>query len=237
MIGGFIISGSKSKKVIVRGIGPSLSRSGVVGAMADPTLQLHDSKGTLIDSNDNWTSDRNEIMSTGIPPIDSHESAIVKTLKPGNYTCILQSKNGVPGVGLFELYDLNAAASHLINISTRGKVGLGENVVIGGFIIGGDQPTKVLIRAIGPSLVKSGIRNALKDTKLELHGPTGALIFANDNWRSSQQQQILATHIPPKDNKESAIVANLNPGHYTAIVRGAGNLTGVALVEVYNLEN
>ena len=237
MIGGFIITGNKAKKVIVRGIGPSLARQGVVGAMADPTLQLRDSRGNLIGSNDNWTSHRSEVEATGVAPTDNRESAIVATLSPGNYTCVLQSKTGTPGVGLFELYDLDAASSHLANISTRGKVGLGENVVIGGFIIGGDQPTKVIIRAIGPSLAKSGISNALQDPKLELHGPTGSLIFSNDNWKSSQQQQIAATGIPPTDNREAAIVANLKPGHYTAIVRGHGNATGVALVEVYNLDN
>jgi hypothetical protein len=140
-------------------------------------------------------------------------------------------------VALFELYDLDAASSHLVNISTRGKVGIGDNVVIGGFIIGGDQPTKVLIRAIGPSLAKSGISNALQDPGLELHGPTGSLIFANDNWRSAQQQQIVASGVPPKDNKEAAIIATLKPGSYTAIVRGKGTATGVALVEVYNLDN
>ena len=236
-IGGFIIAGNKAKKVIVRGLGPSLARAGIAGAMSDPTLQLYNSKGILVGSNDNWTTHRNEVLATGLPPTDSRESAIVTTLQPGNYSCILKSKTGVPGVGLFELYDLDVASSHLANISTRAKVGVGQSVVIGGFIIGGDQPTKVIIRALGPSLARSGISNALQDPKLELHGPTGSLIFANDNWRSSQQQQIIATSIPPTDNREAAIVATLNPGSYTAVVRGAGSFTGVALVEVYNLDN
>lgn len=237
MIGGFIIKGNKAKKVIIRGLGPSLARAGIAGAMSDPILQLYDSRGSLIGSNDNWTTRRNEVLATGIPPSNNLESAIVKTLQPGNYTCVLQSKTGVPGVGLFELYDLDVASSRLANISTRAKVGLGESVVIGGFIIGGDQPTKVIIRALGPSLARSGISNALQDPKLELHGPTGSLIFANDNWRSAQQQQIIATAIPPTDNREAAIVATLQPGNYTAVVRGAGSFTGVALVEVYNLDN
>ncbi len=237
MIGGFIILGSKSKKVIIRALGPSLAKAGVIGAMVDPILKLHDSKGTLIAWNDNWTTRRNEVAATGIPPSDGRESAIVATLKPGNYTAIVESKTGAPGVALFELYDLDAASSHLVNISTRGKVGTGDNVVIGGFIIGGDQPTKVLIRAIGPSLTKSGVANALQDPRLELHGSTGSLIFANDNWRTAQQQQIKAAGIPPKDDKEAAIIATLKPGSYTAIVRGGGNATGVALVEVYNLNN
>ncbi len=237
MIGGFIVTGTKAKRVIVRGIGPSLKKAGIVGAMADPMLELHDSTGALIASNDNWTSHRSQIEATGLAPTDSHESAIVATLQPGPYTCILKSKTGIPGVALFELYDLEAASSRLANISTRGTVGLGENVVIGGFIIGGDQPTKVLVRAIGPSLAKSHISNALMDPKLELHGPTGALIFSNDNWRSAQAQQIAATQLQPSDNRESAIIATLAPGTYTAVVRGSNNLTGIALVEVYNLEN
>ena len=126
MIGGFIITGNKAKKVIVRGLGPSLARAGIAGAMSDPILQLYNSKGILIGSNDNWTTHRNEVLATGIPPTDSRESAIVKTLQPGNYTCVLQSKTGVPGVGLFELYDLDVASSRLANISTRAKVGLGK---------------------------------------------------------------------------------------------------------------
>jgi hypothetical protein len=237
MIGGFIITGNRAKRVMVRGLGPSLAQAGVAGAMADPTLELHDSRGGLIGSNDNWTTNHNAIAALGMAPNSSREAAIIATLQPGNYTCVLQSKTGAAGVALFELYDLDAAHSHLANISTRGKVGLGDNVVIGGFIIGGDQPTKVIIRAIGPSLAQSGISNALVDPRLELHGPTGSIIFANDNWRGSQQHQIAATGLAPQDNREAAIVGTLRPGHYTAVVRGSGNATGIAVVEVYNLEH
>jgi hypothetical protein len=236
MIGGFIIVGNKPKKIIIRAIGPSLVRAGVAGAMADPLLKLHNSKGGLIASNDDWISRRQEVLATGVAPTDTREAAIVATLPPGHYTAVVESKTGVPGVALFELYDLDAASSRLANISTRGKVGTGENVVIGGFIIGGDQPTKVIVRALGPSLAKSGVPNALKDPVLELRGATGSLIFANDNWRSAQQQQIIASTIPPDDNREAAIIATLKPGPYTAVVRGTGNSTGVALVEVYNLD-
>jgi hypothetical protein len=236
MIGGFIISGNKSKKVMVRALGPSLAQAGVSGAMADPVLELHDSKGRLIRSNDNWATSYQEVMSTQIPPSNSHEAAIVATLAPGNYTAVLQSKTGFPGVGLFELYDLDVSQSQLMNISTRAQVSYGDRSVIGGFIIGGDQPTKVLIRGIGPSLAKSGIANALEDPVLELHNSSGSTIFSNDNWRTSQQQQITATGIPPSDNREAAIIATLKPGNYTAVLRGKGYATGVALVEVYNLQ-
>lgn len=236
MIGGFVIVGTKAKKIMIRGIGPSLAKAGITNAMIDPILRLYNSKGTLLASNDNWTTQRAEVIATGIPPISNLEAAIVTKLAPGNYTCVIQSKTGIPSIALFELYDLDPASSDLVNLSTRAKVDGGQNVVIGGFIIGGDQPTKVIIRAIGPSLTKHGIVNPLKDPTLELRGANGSLIFANDNWRSTQQQQIVASKIPPTDNRESAIIATLKPGRYTAIVRGKGGSTGVALVEVYNLD-
>ena len=176
-----------------------------------------------------------QILATQLAPSDDRESALIATLSPGNYTAVLESKTNVPGVALFELYDLDIGSSELINLSTRGRVGTGDAVVIGGFVIGGDQPTKVLIRAIGPSLAQFGILHPLLDPVLELRGSTGSLIFSNDNWRTSQAQQIAQT-IPPTDNRESAIIVTLPPGGYTAIVRGKANSTGVAVVEVYSLQ-
>jgi hypothetical protein len=123
----------------------------------------------------------------------------------------------------------------LANISTRGVVQTGDNVLIGGFIVTGTVSKTVLIRAIGPSLTAGGVPNALADPTLELRGGNGALILANDNWRDAQQAAIIATGIPPTDNLESAILATLAPGAYTAIVRGKNNTTGSALVEVYGL--
>jgi len=235
MIGGFVVSGTRAKKVVIRALGPSMARLGLRGAMLDPNLGLFDSRGVQLSSNDNWTSNRSQIFATGLAPTDSREAAIVATLQPGNYTAVIQGKNGAPGIALFELYDLDAASSQLINLSTRARVMTGENVVIGGFVIGGDQPTKVLVRALGPSLARFGIAGPLSDPILELHAANGTLIFSNDNWRTTQAQQIAAT-IPPTDARESAIIANLQPGAYTAIVRGKANSVGVALVEVYNLQ-
>ena len=203
--------------------------------MTDPVLKLFNSRGVLLSTNDNWTSNRTQILATQLAPTDNRESALIATLSPGNYTAVLESKTNVPGVALFELYDLDIGSSKLINLSTRGRVGTGDAVVIGGFVIGGDQPTKVLIRAIGPSLAQFGIVHPLLDPVLELRGSNGSLIFSNDNWRTTQAQQIQQT-IPPTDNRESAIIATLNPGVYTAIVRGKTNTTGVAVVEVYNLQ-
>ena len=235
LIGGFIISGSDDKKLAIRAIGPSLP---VGGKLGDPVLELRNQAGGIVASNDNWNSQREAAVLTGIPPSDERESVIVTTLSPGSYTTILRGVHSTSGVALVEVYDLSSDSnSKLANISTRGKVDTGDNVMIGGFIIGGTQPTKVIVRAIGPSLASAGIHEALQDPVLELHGRDGSLIFQNDDWRTTQQADIIATTIPPTDNRESAIVATLQPGSYTAIVRGKNSTTGVALVEVYNLES
>lgn len=232
MIAGFIVQGAKSKKILVRGIGPSLP---ITGALCDPVLELYDSSGKLIASNDNWTSNRLTVLGTTLAPSSEREAAIVATLKPGNYTAIVRDSKNQPGLALVEVYDLDPTDSLLANISTRSKVEGGNNVMIGGFVVGGADPTKVLVRAIGPSLAAAGITQPLADPVLELHDSNGELIASNDNWRSTQQGEIIATGLQPKDNLESAIVKTLQPGSYTAIVRGQNESTGVALVEVYNL--
>jgi uncharacterized delta-60 repeat protein len=234
LIGGFIVTGTQSKKLIARAIGPSLP---VAGPLADPSLELRDSSGALIRSNDNWRSDQEaEIIATGIPPGSNLESAIVATL-PANgsaYTATMRGVNNGTGIGLVEAYDLDRTVdSKLANISTRGLVQTGDNVLIGGLIVLGQNPLRVIVRAIGPSLSLPG---ALADPTLELHDGTGALIASNDNWRSDQEAEIIATGIPPTNNLESAIVRNLAPGNYTAVVRGVNNASGVALVEVYALQ-
>ena len=237
LIGGFIISGTAPKKVIVRGIGPSLSLAGVEGVLANPTLELHEPDGTVV-INDNWKdTQEQEIIDSTIPPTNDFESAIVDTLDPGAYTVILAGKNGTTGVGLVEGYDLDQAAdSQFANISTRGFVETESNVMIGGFILGGGSGTaNVIIRALGPSLTQSGVSGALADPTLELHDENGAVVRSNDNWKDTQQTEIEATGIPPQNDLESALVATLNPGPYTAIVAGKGGPTGVGLVEVYQL--
>jgi hypothetical protein len=236
LIGGFIITGTQPKKVIVRAIGPSLSAL-FPGALADPLLELRDSSGSLIRSNDNWRSDQEpEIIATTIAPSDDLESAIVATL-PANgsaYTAIMRGVNNGTGIGVVEAYDLNQAVdSKLANISTRGLVQTGDNVMIGGLIVLGQNPLRVIVRAIGPSLPVPG---ALADPTLELRDGNGALLASNDNWRSDQEAEIIATTIPPTNELESAIVRNLAPGNYTAIVRGVNGTTGVAVVEAYDLD-
>jgi len=231
LIGGFIVSGTEPKKIIVRAIGPSLP---VPGKLANPTLELYDAAGLLL-SNDDWkTTQQAEIQATNIPPPNDLESAIIATLPADNsaYTAIVRGANNATGVGLIEVYDLDrTVGSKLANISTRGLVQTGDNVMIGGLIVAGADPQEVIVRAIGPSLPLSG---KLSDPMLELYDGNGVLAQANDNWRSDQEEEILST-LPPTNDLESAIVRTLSPGLYTAIVRGVGNSTGIALVEVYGL--
>ncbi len=238
LIGGFIITGSEPKKVVLRALGPSLGGAGVSGALADPVLALHKPDGSIV-TNDNWkATQENAIIASGVPPTNDLESAIVATLAPGSYTAVVSGKNGGTGIGLIEVYDLAPAAGALANISTRGFVDTGDNVLIGGFIVGGGDAgtdATVLVRAIGASLVPAGVTDALLDTTLELHDANGLILRSNDNWMDTQQAVIEATTIPPTNDKESALVETLAPGNYTAIVRGKNSTTGVALVEVYNL--
>ncbi len=235
LIGGFIVTGTQPKKVIVRAIGPSLPLAGV---LADPILELRNSSGALIQVNDNWRSDHEaEIIATTIPPGNDLESAIVATLPANNsaYTAIVRGVNNGTGVGLIEAYDLDRTVnSKLANISTRGLVQTGDNVLIAGTIVLGETSQRVLVRAIGPSLQIAG---KLQDPSLELRDGNGALLRSNDNWRSDQEAEIIATTIPPGNDLESAVVATLpsSGASYTAVVRGVNNATGVALVEVYAL--
>jgi hypothetical protein len=238
MIGGFIITGSGQKSVIVRAIGPSLVQHGITNPMQNPTLELHDHTGAVIASNDNWMDapNRQEIIDSGLAPSNNFESAILMSLNPGNYTAIVRGVNNGTGIALVEAYDLDpTASSKLGNISTRAQVQTGNNVMIGGIIITGAGQKNVIVRVIGPSLAQHGIANPLLDPTLELHNGIGALIAFNDNWKDTQQAQIQATGLAPTNDKESAIVRTLAPGNYTAIVRGKNNTIGVALVEVYGL--
>jgi hypothetical protein len=159
----------------------------------------------------------------------------VANLAPGAYTAVLRSADGAEGDALLELYDLAPANSSVRNISTRGEASVGDDVMIGGFIIGGTSSAKVMVRAIGPSLAAFGVTGVLPDPVLELHDKDGSLIYQNDNWRTNQAQQIIETGIAPSNENESAVIATLPPGAYTAIVHDSNDVQGVALVEVYML--
>lgn len=237
-IGGFIITGNVPKKVIVRAIGPSLGSNGVIGSetLANPSLELHDSTGALIGHNDDWReTQEGEVLASGLPPLENAEAAIVKVLVPGPYTAVVQGRDGGEGIALVEVYDLEPASnSNLANISTRGFVNVNDGVMIAGFILRGPEPSTIVVRAIGPSLVPSGIADALADPTLELHNADGAIIGANDDWRENEAA-IRATGLAPVNDLESAFVSTLSTGGYTAIIRGKNNTTGIGLVEIYNL--
>ena len=235
MIGGFILLADAPKKVALRAIGPSLSSAGVNQALADPTLDLLDSSGTVIASNDDWRTGGLDLVALGLAPTDDREPALIATLPGGAYSVIVRGKDDTAGVALVELYDLDMNTGRIANISTRARVETGENVLIGGFILTGTDPSQVIVRAIGPSLAPAGVMDPLLDPVLELYDVDGALIFMNDDWRSDQESQIIDTTLPPADDREGAIVATLPPGAYSAIVRGVNSSSGVALFEVYAL--
>jgi hypothetical protein len=236
LIGGFILAGGDApKRLIIRAIGPSLTGAGVANALQDPILELHDSAGVLLTSNDNWKSDQEtEIEATGLAPTNDLESAIITTLPEGLYTAIVSGKDNGTGVGLVEVYDLDDlnAPAYLANISTRGFVQPDDKAMIGGFIIGvGGQTGQVVVRAIGPSL--TSIPDALQDPTLNVYNAQGIVVAQNDDWEETNASAIEATGLAPNDPRESAILAPLTPGAYTAIVTGKASSSGVGLVEVY----
>jgi predicted outer membrane repeat protein len=233
LIAGFVITGTEPKRVMVRAIGPSL---GIPGELANPRLDLWNSAGQVLAANDDWNQapNRQEIIDSTLAPTDAAESAILVTLSPGAYSAVVNGVNNTTGVGLVELYDLGTAAkSTLANISTRGVVGSGDDVMIGGFIVSGPGAETVIVRGLGPSLP---FPRGLADPVLELHDQNGALLRANDNWRADQKDEIERTGIPPSYDEESALVSSVVPSNYTAILRGANGSTGVGLIEIYALD-
>ncbi len=245
MIGGFIIRGNESKPVVIRGLGPSLVDSGIPAAsvLNDPVLELHGPNGALITSNDNWkdSPQRAQIEGGVFEPGDDREAVIVATLPSGAYTAILKGAGETSGVGLVEIYDNDPPAdSELANISTRGFVQTGTEVMIGGFVLGGsNNPTNIAVRALGPSLASAGLSNLLADPTLELHNADGTIMVSNDNWEDDpvSAAELVAVGLAPSDPKESGLFASLAPpGMFTAVVAGKNAEVGVALVEIYNVK-
>jgi hypothetical protein len=236
-IAGFIITGSGNKEVLFRGIGPSLSAAGVPNALQDPVLELYNSSGALINSNDNWRdTQQNAIAETGIPPSDNRVAALLINLGAGSYTVMLRGKNGTTGNGVIELYDLTGAAgAKLANISTRALVGAGDSVLIGGFIIEGDS-SRVVARGLGPSLGAAGVPGALGDPKLAVYNSNGVPVGFVDDWKQYQQSELTALGVQPSNDLEAAMILTLEAGNYTALVEGVDNATGVGLVEIYNVQ-
>ena len=235
LIGGFIVTGTGAKRIIVRAIGPSVPP--LAGALPNPTLELYNAAGQLLAANDNWQDapNKQEIIDTSIPPSHPLESAILTTVTPGNHTAIVRGADGGTGVGLVEVYDLEAGSdSRLANIATRGFVQIDPNILIGGLIVDGQIPRKTVLRAVGPSL---GREDALADPVLELRDANGELLDSNDNWATSPQAgEIVAAGLAPSHPMESALSRTLSPASYTAIIRGQNASTGLAVVEAYALD-
>jgi len=237
-IGGFIITGA-DKRIMARAIAPSLQVNGVPlqGRMQDPVLELHDNNNSAALINDNWrTSQQDEIIATGLAPSDDRESAIIKRLAPGNYTAIIRSTDGSSGIGVVELYDLGGAdPGEAGNLSVRAQVETDDKVLFAGVILRGGNPKRVLFRARGPSV---GIAGSLDNPTLALHDGNGMLMAENDDWKkASNAAEIQLTGLAPPNDSESAILMPLGPGNYTAIVRGVGRSTGIAIAEAYKLNN
>lgn len=251
-IGGFIITGSSSKTVLLRAIGPSLTGSGVPAAevLADPVMELHGPGAFVTITNNNWRDTQEvEIQATGIPPTNDFESAILVTLAPGSYTAIVRGNGATPaarsGVGLVEIYDLDpvmsapsgaGSGSKLANISTRAFSGLNSNIVIAGFVLANGGNEGVIIRGLGPSLGAQGVPSALADPALELRDSNGSLLVADNDWQDNPAQAaiISAAGLAPSNTLEAGIAATLPPGLYTALLAGVNNGTGIGLVEVYD---
>ena len=240
-IGGFIITGTAQKHVLLRAIGPSLAQFGVPGVLADPVMELHGPAGFATITNDNWRDDPAQealIIASGIPPTNNLESAIDATLIPGSYTAIVRGKNNTAGVALVEVYDLSQPVdSKLANLSTRALVGTGSDIVIAGFILGAHSGVdRIVLRGIGPSLSTFPFPNVLADPALELRNNDGALVAFNNDWQEdpAQAAELIAAGLAPSQPLEAAIAVTLPPGLYTALLTGRDNGSGVGVVEVYD---
>lgn len=244
LIAGFIVQNPctqfNSKNLVVRVIGPSLTSAGVSQPVADPRLELHLSGSGLVASNDNWQLDSSaaDLQSLGFAPKDDREAAIKRSYsstQAPQFTAVAYPVSQ-SGIGVLEVYDLDTfEQTRLANISTRGFVGMDDNVLIGGFVLNGGNGTGVLLlRAIGPSL--SGVINPLANPSIELRNAQGAVLGRNDDWKDSQESDIRGTSIPPTRDEEAALLVTLPSGSYTAIVRSSGEASGVGLVEVYSLQ-
>ena len=236
LISGFLITGDGQKKLLIRALGPSLP---VPGALGDPVLEVHDISGGTIAVNDNWRMGGEEdvILASGAAPLNDKDAAVIVTLNAGAYTVVVRDGEGGTGVGLVEIYDLDDSRDtlRLSNSSARGSILTGDNILIGGVIIGsGENRTRILSRALGPSLAEFGVPYALADPTLQLYDGNGNMIASNDDWKDTQQEEIEAVGLAPSDSRESAILTTLSPGHYTALVLGKNGGMGVGLVEFYS---
>ena len=247
MIEGFIVQGppGTTKKVIVRALGPSLVPFGVTDALANPTFEIHDSSTTVAANND-WrhtqiggmiTGDQStEISNSGLAPGDDLESAVIVNLAPGSYTAVVRGAGNSVGTAVVDAYDLSGSSpARLANIATRGLIHPGDGLMIAGFIVQ-NGPAKVVVTALGPSLLGFGVNNALPDTTLQLRDQNGMIVRENDNWKTDQQQELESTGLQPADDLEAALITTIQPGQYTAQVRGKNDASGIGVAQVYFLQ-
>ena len=260
-IAGFVITGTAPKQILIRAVGPGLTGYGIAAPLSDPSLKLYDNTGAVIATNTGWANSA-QIAAAGdsvgafkLNP-GSADSALLATLAPGAYTVQVQSAKNA-GAVLIEVYDASANAAvptkQLINISTRGFVGTGDDVLIGGFVVNGNEPKRVLVRGIGPGLTAYGVANAIQDPMLKVYDAKGAVIAQNNNWGTaqpinSQQTAATAAEITAANtatgafplvsgSADAAVLLTLNPGAYSAVITGANNTTGSAMVEIYEVPN
>jgi sugar lactone lactonase YvrE len=238
LIGGFILQGAVPSTLVLRAIGPSLTAAGIKGALQDPSLELHDSSGALLATNDNWQSgpDAAAIQRVGLAPNDAHESVIRATLPAGAYTAIVGGVAQTSGIGLVEIYDLQQSATRAGNISTRGIVLSGDNVMIAGCIIGGSASKRLVVRALGPSLFNHGVNDALVDSHLRLFNANGVLLAENEDWQQGPDATAIQNlGLAPESPLEAAVLVTLPPGAYTGIESPAPQESGVGLIEIFDL--
>jgi len=254
MIAGFVVGGTVPKQLLVRAVGPTLASLGLSGAIAGTELSIY-SGSTLVDSNTGWSSTQAnetavaaaEVQSGAFAlPIGSADSALVGTFAPGSYTAIVSGTDSNTGIGLVEVYDLDTlqlfSSQKLTNVSTRGNVGTGASIMIGGFSISGSAPKRLLIRGAGPGLSALGVSGTLSAPHLQLFNNAGGLIRENYSWQTGNDAALLSAAEAATGafafatgSADSAILIVLPPGTYTAELSGVGGATGIALVEVYEV--
>lgn len=252
LISGFVIGPGGNKNILVRAVGPALSTLGVNGVLADPVLELHDSTGAIIASNDNWiASDASTMAVVGAfaLPAGSRDAALQRSLAPGAYSAVVSGSARTTGISLIEVYEVDGTSGRLMNLSTRARIGTGENLLIAGFVVSGGSGTRrLLVRAAGPALASMQVSGALADPTLKVvNATTGATVSTNDNWSTPAvagaadattlaNTFAIAGAFPfQAGSKDAALIADFPPGLYGINATGVNNATGVALVEVYDL--
>jgi hypothetical protein len=245
IIAGFTVPGRSVRRVLVRGIGPGLTRFGVTHPVSDPQIQLYLANGAERAGSfaDGWhESSLPAFVSTGAFPLEagSNDAAFISILDPGSYTVVLSSKTGASGTALIEVYEYDDAASRMLNLSTRMRVAQGTPA-ISGFVVSGPVPKRVLMRAVGPGLTRFGVATALPNPRLTLMNSDGAVVAANDDWADSSAADIAAASAAAgafplaPESRDAALVREVAPGNYTLIAETEDANGGVVLLEIYEL--